>query len=215
MELLDARAVSVWIGTYAAAFRAAAEELDDLDRQAGDGDFGSNLLGSIKRVEADLADSPDCTGAERFGAMSRAFMQSGGTSGPLFGVWFREFARACRDDGGLDRAGLALAVEAGLAAVCALGHAEPGDKTMVDAIAPAVEALAAGARDRKDIEGDLELASVAARTAADATAGLVAKRGRASYVGALSLGARDAGAEAIALFFEAGRDAVQASSDRP
>jgi phosphoenolpyruvate---glycerone phosphotransferase subunit DhaL len=207
-QLLDGPAVGAWLSAFAVAFRAAAAELDELDRQAGDGDFGSNLLGAIERVEADLATGPEDDAAARFGALSKAFMQSGGTSGPLFGVFFRAFARACAGEGGLDRDGLAQASRAGLEAVCALGNATPGDKAMVDAIAPAAAALEAAAAAHADIAADLALAAAVAREAADATAGLVAKRGRASYVGELSRGVRDAGAVAVALFFEAGSEAA-------
>jgi dihydroxyacetone kinase-like protein len=209
---LDGGEVRSWVAGYASAFRAAGAELDELDRQGGDGDFGTNLMSAIGRIEEDLACAPDASAAQLFSSVSKGFMNAGGTSGPLFGVWFREFARASGSDG-LDRDGLAGAAAAGLAAVIALGQAQPGDKTMVDAMAPAADALAAAATGPGDIREDVAAAATAARAGADATAELVARRGRASYVGELSRGVRDAGAEAVAMFFQAGREALPATGD--
>ena len=138
--LLDGDAVRVWVGGFAVSFREARADLDELDRQSGDGDFGSNLLSAIDRGESELEGAPGAAADAVFATVSKAFMHAGGTSGPLFGVWFREFARASTDAGGLDRDGLARAVSGGLAAVQGLGQAQPGDKTMVDAIAPAADA---------------------------------------------------------------------------
>ena len=183
-EWLEADEVRSWVAGYAAAFRAARPELDELDRQGGDGDFGSNLMSAIGRIEDDLASAPDASVAQLLGAVSKAFMNAGGTSGPLFGVWFREFARASGPEG-LDRDGLAAGAGAGVAAVIALGQAQPGDKTMVDAMAPAADALAAASGGPGGIREDVAAAAGAARAGADATAELVARRGRARYVGEL------------------------------
>jgi phosphoenolpyruvate---glycerone phosphotransferase subunit DhaL len=209
---LDGDEVRAWVARFAAAFRDAGAELDDLDRQSGDGDFGTNLRSAIDRVEADLASAPESSPAELFTSVSKAFMHAGGTSGPLFGVWFREFARASGELE-LDRDGLRRGASGGLAAVVALGQAEAGDKTMVDAMAPVADVLGAEAVLARDIREDLADAASAARGGAEVTAGLVARRGRASYVGELSRGVRDPGAEAVAMFFEAGRDALPANGD--
>jgi dihydroxyacetone kinase-like protein len=212
-DALDGPAVAAWLAGYASAFRAAGADLDELDRQSGDGDFGSNLLSAIDRIEGDLASSGESSVAELFASASKAFMHAGGTSGPLFGVWFREFARASGERG-LDREGLATATSAGLAAVRGLGNAEPGDKTMVDAMAPVAQALAAiAATPQRGVRDDVATAAAAARAGVDATAELVARRGRASYVGELSRGVRDAGAEAVAMFFEAGCAVLFGSDD--
>ena len=202
--LLDGDAVRAWIGGFAVSFREARGDLDELDRQSGDGDFGSNLLSAIDRVERELEGAPGAAADEVFATVSKAFMHAGGTSGPLFGVWFREFARASADAGGLDRGGLARAVSGGLAAVQGLGHAQPGDKTMVDAIAPAADALARAGAETREPADDLADAAAAARAGAEETAGLIARRGRASYVGEVSRGVCDPGAVAVAMFFEAG-----------
>jgi dihydroxyacetone kinase-like protein len=202
--LLDGDAVRVWVGGFAVSFREARADLDELDRQSGDGDFGSNLLSAIDRVESELEGAPGAAADAVFATVSKAFMHAGGTSGPLFGVWFREFARASTDAGGLDRDGLARAVSGGLAAVQGLGQAQPGDKTMVDAIAPAADALARAGGEARELADDLADAAAAARAGAEDTAGLIARRGRASYVGEVSRGVCDPGAVAVAMFFEAG-----------
>jgi dihydroxyacetone kinase-like protein len=207
--LLDGDAVRAWVGGFAVTFRAARPELDELDRQSGDGDFGSNLLSAIDRIEDELEGDPGAGAGEVFATVSKAFMHAGGTSGPLFGVWFREFARASAEAGGLDRGGLARAISGGLAAVESLGHARPGDKTMVDAIAPAADALVRSAGELRELSDDLADAAAAARAGAEETAGLIARRGRASYVGEASRGVCDPGAVAVAMFFEAGSRTVK------
>ncbi|HEY1776603.1 MAG TPA: dihydroxyacetone kinase subunit DhaL [Solirubrobacteraceae bacterium] len=211
-DSLDGEAVRAWVAGFAADFRSASGELDDLDRQSGDGDFGTNLRSAIDRIDADLASAPTSSPAELFRSVSKAFMHAGGTSGPLFGVWFREFARASGELE-LDREGLARGASAGLQAVLALGQAQPGDKTMVDAMSPVAGVLSTAAAQERDIREDIADAAAAARGGAEATAELVARRGRASYVGELSRGVRDAGAEAVAMFFEAGRSALSANGD--
>jgi dihydroxyacetone kinase-like protein len=213
--LLDGDAVRAWLAGFAVAFRAARAELDELDRQSGDGDFGSNLLSAIDRFEGELEGAPGAGAGEVFAAVSKAFMHAGGTSGPLFGVWFREFARASADAGGLDRDGLARAVSGGRAAVEGLGHARPGDKTMIDAIAPAADALARAAIEHRELPEDLAEAAAAARAGADGTADLIARRGRASYVGEVSRGVRDPGAVAVAMFFEAASRTVTRERTEP
>jgi dihydroxyacetone kinase-like protein len=200
---LDGDAVRAWIADFAAAFRAARAELDELDRLSGDGDFGSNLLSAIERVEDQLEASGAASAGDAFAALSTAFMHAGGTSGPLFGVWFREFGRASAGTEELDVERLAIGAAKGLAAVQGLGGAAIGDKTMVDAMSPLAEALARGAAQSRELGADLAAAAAAARAGADATAELIARRGRASYVGEAARGVRDPGAEAVAMFFEA------------
>jgi phosphoenolpyruvate---glycerone phosphotransferase subunit DhaL len=202
-DALDRDGVRAWIADFVAAFGAARVALDELDRRSGDGDFGSNLLPAVERAGRELAAAPAASASELFTMLSTAFMHAGGTSGPLFGIWFREFARAAAAPGGLDREALAAAAVNGLAAVQRLGQAGVGDKTMVDAMAPATDALARAVGQSRGLRDDLVDAAAAAREGADATAGLIARRGRASYVGELSRGVPDPGAEAVAMFFEA------------
>ena len=203
-EALDGSGVRAWQRSFTTLFRMHREELDDLDRRSGDGDFGTNLLSAVERVDAEAeAPAPGETG-EAFAALATAFMHAGGTSGPLFGVWFRAVARAATAAGRLDAAALAEGAGRGLDAVTKLGGARPGDKTMVDAMAPAASALAEAAGNDDGLAAALAAAAAAAREGAESTAGLLARRGRASYVGEAARGVRDPGAVAVALFFEAG-----------
>jgi dihydroxyacetone kinase-like protein len=127
-------------------------------------------------------------------------LNTGGTSGPLFGMWFREIARAGSTEPA-DLPSLATGVQAGLAAIQRLGGASVGDNTMVDAIAPAAEALTAAATDGSSLGSALKAAAAAASTGARSTRDLVASRGRASYVGDVARGVLDPGAVAVAVFF--------------
>jgi phosphoenolpyruvate---glycerone phosphotransferase subunit DhaL len=199
--VVDAAAARAWIEAFAAAFEAHREELNDLDRRSGDGDFGTNLNSALERVRTALAGGELATPADVFAAVSGAFMATGGTSGPLFGMWFRELSRATSAEGALGVEALAAAAGAGVAAVQRLGGAQVGDKTMVDAMVPAAEALAAAAG--QGLAAALAAAAQAARAGADSTADLVARRGRASYVGEAARGVHDPGAVTVALFFEA------------
>lgn len=141
-----------------------------------------------------------------FTATSQGFLATGGTSGPLFGMWFRHIARAGKNEATLQE--LSDGVAAGLEAIQKLGGAKVGDNTMIDALAPASTALSdAAIRDTEFVDA-LEGVARAARQGALSTGNLIANRGRASYVGELARGVLDPGAVTIALFFEAGATAT-------
>jgi dihydroxyacetone kinase-like protein len=143
-------------------------------------------------------------------AMSRAWLGVGGTSGPLFGMFYRDLARAAGDGEVPDLAALAEALAAGQAVVQKYGEAEVGDRTMVDALAPAVTALREAAGSGADAVHALGAAEKAAIDAAKGTAELTARRGRASYVGDSAKGVMDPGACAMALVVGALRAAAGA-----
>jgi phosphoenolpyruvate---glycerone phosphotransferase subunit DhaL len=199
VAVIDGDGARAWIGSFIAAFGEQRASLDDLDRRSGDGDFGSNLLPAI---EGALVGADALGPGRAFTVLGRACMAAGGTSGPLFGVWFRELGRAGGDEPALDLGALAGGVAAGLEAVRKLGGARVGDKTMVDAMAPAATALADACERGERLGSALDAAAAAAREGAVATAALTARRGRASYVGEASRGVEDPGAVAVALFFE-------------
>ncbi|NLE82262.1 MAG: dihydroxyacetone kinase subunit L [Rhodococcus sp.] len=194
-------AVGRWIADFAEKVLAEEPNLTDLDRKAGDGDFGTNMVAALEHV--DIARIREGFALPTvFETVSDAYLgHAGGTSGALFGIWFRQFYRAAVDNpDGLDRSALATAARAGMEAIMELGGARPGDKTMIDAIAPAVSALE-GATDA-GLEDALRQAAVAAADGAEATRESTAKRGRASYVGEASRGVVDPGALVLAWFFE-------------
>ena len=187
-----------------ATFAVQADSLGELDRQAGDGDFGHNLTSAFKRVRAELEAKPPAVYADWLTAVSRGFLGTGGTSGPLFGMFFRELAR-CADGDEPTVEELGRGLSAGLATVQRYGKAEVGHKTMVDALAPAVDALTAP-------DGTLRAAAEAADEGARSTADIIARRGRASYVGEVSRGVLDPGAVAMALIIELAANAQGGSS---
>lgn len=193
--------IGAWVADWAQKVLDEEPALTDLDRRAGDGDFGTNMVAALEQL--DLTEMRSTYSASTtFDAVSQAYLgHAGGTSGALFGIWFRHFFRAARESE-LDLATIAAAARAGLDNITALGGARPGDKTMVDAIAPAVDALEEGIR-LDGIRADvLQRTSEAARAGAESTKVMVASRGRASYVGEAARGVVDPGALVIAWFFE-------------
>jgi len=200
---LDRASARRWIDAFAADFERERTRLTELDRAAGDGDFGANLRSALGKVQQRLTVDPQ-TARAVFAAVSDAFLDTGGTSGPLFGMWFRALSRALPETDPADLTQLAEGVREGTATVQRLGGAEVGDKTMVDAMVPAAAALvdAAGAGHA------LTAAAEAAEHGAASTQELVARRGRASYVGEVARGVLDPGALAVALFFRAGARAL-------
>ncbi|ATG56220.1 dihydroxyacetone kinase subunit L [Brachybacterium ginsengisoli] len=191
-----------------ATLSGAADALGDLDRRAGDGDFGTNVRTAMKLATGNLEADAPTTYRQWVSAMSMAWLGVGGTSGPLFGMFFRDLAKAGEEGAVPTLAQLADALAAGQAVVQKYGEAEVGDKTMIDSLAPAIaalrEAIEAGAEPAAAL-ADAERAAVeAARATADSTA----RRGRASYVGEVSKGVIDPGAAAMALVIGAARAAV-------
>ncbi|KOX43287.1 dihydroxyacetone kinase [Streptomyces sp. NRRL F-7442] len=171
-----------------------AERLTALDSPIGDADHGSNLQRGFTAVSAALEkDAPATPGAVLVLAGRQLISTVGGASGPLYGTLLRRTGKALGDSGEVSKEQLAEALRAGVEAVRTLGGAAPGDKTMVDALVPAVEAL-----------GDsFAAARTAAVEGAEATTPLQARKGRASYLGERSIGHQDPGATSAALIFVA------------
>lgn len=198
------------VTTLRETLEAAAPALGDLDRRAGDGDFGDNVRTAMKNLGRELEAGEPADYRGWVTAMSRAWLGVGGTSGPLFGMFYRDLAKAAGDGEVPDLAALAEALEAGQAVIQKYGEAEVGDRTMVDALAPAVAALREAAGSGADAAHALGAAEKAAIDAAKGTAELTARRGRASYVGDSAKGVMDPGACAMALVIGALRAAVGA-----
>lgn len=200
-----------WMRRFAASVAATEAELTALDQAAGDGDFGANLTAGLDATLRNLGDPPATASAPDapLRAAATAFLDEvGGTSGPLFGLLFHELAVAAADAGPeLTVSVLATGTGGGLSAIRRVGEAAPGDKTLVDALAPACDALRAS--DRKgDPEQALSRAADASWEGVRSTAGLRARRGRASYVGDHASGVPDPGAVGIALLFSSARQTV-------
>ena len=166
--------------------------LGELDAAVGDGDHGESLARAM-RVALDQLQT-DTPPAQMFALFGRRLLsEMGGASGPMFGTLFIELGRGLADgDESVEtvRDGLIAA----LGKIQALGGAEPGDKTLIDALHPAVEALSRAAEEGLSLSAALDEATRASRHGAEATKAMVAKRGRAKYVGDKSAGHQDAGA---------------------
>lgn len=191
-----------WVHTMFEAFLDRTEALADLDRRAGDGDFGANIAAALRRARENIDTDPPTTYTGWLTAVSRGFLGTGGTSGPLFGMFFRELAR-CTHDAEPTLAEFSQGLSSGVATVQRYGKAEVGHKTMVDALAPAAETVAACVTAGEEPAEALTATAAAAVAGAAGTASLVAKRGRASYVGEVARGVLDPGAAAGALILQA------------
>lgn len=189
-----------WIASFAAAIEKNAAHLSDLDAAIGDGDHGANMARGLSAVQKKLDAAVPADLAALFKTVGMTLLSSvGGASGPLYGGFFLEMARQAAGKSALDAAGVAALIEAGLGDIRKRGKAEPGDKTMVDALLPAVAAL----RAQGDLKEATDKAALAARAAAIGTAPLQARKGRASYLGARSIGHEDPGANSAALMLAA------------
>ncbi|SED28010.1 dihydroxyacetone kinase subunit DhaL [Rhodococcus koreensis] len=211
-DTLGRAAVGAWFGAFVEKVLAEEPNLTDLDRRAGDGDFGTNMVAALDHVDvAGIRDrySP----ATVFESLSDAYLgHAGGTSGALFGVWFRQFYRAAVDaPQGLDTKAIAAAARAGLDTIQELGGAQPGDKTMIDAVDPAVTALESAVEQGKNPADALAEAADAAGHGAEATVGITARRGRASYIGEAARGVVDPGALVLSWFFAEGAQAARSA----
>lgn len=204
--------------TLREALEGAADDLGDLDRRAGDGDFGTNVRTAMKHLDANLEAEPPGSYREWLTALYMAWLGVGGTSGPLFGMFFRDLAKAGEESGAAGAEAPTIsqftdALAAGQATVQRYGEAKVGDKTMIDSLDPAVAAL------RAALEADAETSAVEALFAAEdaavagatATAQTTARRGRASYVGDASKGVIDPGSAAMAIVISSARAGADGS----
>jgi dihydroxyacetone kinase-like protein len=193
--VLDADFFRRWMTATAASVDREAERLTALDSPIGDADHGSNLQRGFRAVAATLEkEAPDTPGAVLTLAGRQLISTVGGASGPLYGTLLRRTGKALGDAGEVSEAQFAEALRAGVDAVMALGGAAPGDKTMIDALVPAVDALE---------DGGFAAARTAAEQGALATTPLQARKGRASYLGERSIGHQDPGATSSALLVAA------------
>ena len=210
---LDVAWAQAWVRRCAEVVAEHRAELSELDRQIGDGDHGENLHRGFSAVRARLDDGdPPAQVGDVLKLVATTLMSTvGGAAGPLYGT---AFLRAAKVSGlaELDGHAVVAVLEAALEGVVARGKATTGEKTMVDAWAPAVAAAQDAAAHGGDPAAVLAAAATAAEEGAVATEPLVATKGRASYLGERSAGHRDPGAQSSALIVRAAADtAAQAS----
>lgn len=197
--MLDVATASAWLKDYAEVIAENREALTDLDRQIGDADHGSNMTRGMAAAAAlEPADFADAAALLKKAGMTLV-STVGGASGPLYGTFFLRFAGAIGTDGELTTEALAAAFEAGLEGIRARGKAADGEKTMIDALAPAVAKLRQAAAGDVSPADALASAVAAAEAGRDATVDMVATKGRASYLGERSRGVADPGATSITL----------------
>ncbi|MBO3103235.1 dihydroxyacetone kinase subunit DhaL [Cellulomonas fengjieae] len=199
-----------WVRRSAQTVTEHRDELIELDRQIGDGDHGENLHRGFTAVVAklDALPAPPADIGEVLKLVATTLMSTvGGAAGPLYGTAYLRAAKATSVPQ-IDSPGVVAMLEAALEGIVARGKASPGEKTMVDAWAPAAEAAAAAAESGAGPAQVLAAASDAAHEGAEATIPLVATKGRASYLGERSAGHLDPGARSTELLLRAAAQAA-------
>jgi len=201
---ITASGVRRWMAEYAEVIAEHRQELVALDRAIGDADHGTNMDRGMKKAVEKL----DATEGDDIGALLKAVAMAlissvGGAAGPLYGTLFLQMGTATAGREELDLEGWRTALEAGVKGVQARGKAEPGDKTMLDALLPAVAALGSGG----DLDDALRRSAEAAAEGMRQTIPLEARKGRASYLGPRSVGHQDPGATSSHLLIESAASA--------
>jgi dihydroxyacetone kinase-like protein len=192
-----------WVKAFASTVAENREYLTRLDSAIGDADHGTNIDRGMKAVLAKL----DAQEGEDIGALLKTVGMTlvstvGGAAGPLYGTLFLQMGMATTGKGELQPADWAAALDGAVSGVQMRGKAEPGDKTMIDALIPARDAFSSALADSASFEDALRRSAQAAEQGMESTVPLVAKKGRASYLGERSAGHQDPGATSTHLLIE-------------
>ena len=198
-----------WVRRFADLVAENREFLTELDAAIGDADHGSNMDRGMKAAVAALDESASLTAGALLSKVGMTLVSTvGGASGPLFGTLFMRMGTSLGAAAEtVSAADVATALRAGLVGVVDRGKAGSGDKTMYDALAPAVDALEGALAEHSSLATGLKAARYAAAAGRDATMPMLARKGRASYLGERSVGHLDPGAATVALLLEAAADA--------
>ena len=208
-DSIDVATLDRWVRGFAEAVTENKDYLTQLDSAIGDADHGANMARGMAAAVAALDGKPPATAAALLKQVGMTLVSTvGGASGPLYGTFFLRMATAAGEVDALDAPTFAKALRAGLEGVVARGKAEPGDKTMFDALAPAVDALDAALAAGTPLAEALRATAAAAAEGRDATIPMLARKGRASYLGERSVGHQDPGATSTTLLLEAAAAAV-------
>lgn len=210
-QTIDAGAITRWLRETARLVHQERDALTALDSAIGDADHGLNLDRGFSAVVAELdaaGDESTTPAAVLKSAGMKLVSTVGGASGPLYGTLLLRIAASMGASEALDTSGFAAALRAGLDGVRARGKAEVGDKTLVDALEPACLAAESAAAAGQGMGSMLEAAAAAAAVGRDATVPLLARKGRASYLGERSVGHQDPGATSMALLLRAAADSL-------
>jgi dihydroxyacetone kinase-like protein len=209
---MDAQTARRWVQGCSRVLEEQRQLLTDLDAAIGDADHGINMDRGFKAAVSRVAGLPDDAAPGTIvRTVGAAVMSSvGGASGPLWGSALRRAGQDLGDAAEIDGPALAGALDGAVQAMQKLGGAQPGDKTMIDALLPAVGALRAGLEDGRTFADALTAACTAAEAGRDATIPMQARKGRASYLGERSIGHLDPGATSAAMILRALEAAVRA-----
>jgi len=193
-----------WLSRFTQLVTENRGYLTELDSAIGDADHGSNMARGMTAVMEKIVAAPSTAIDELFKQVGMTLVSSvGGASGPLYGTFFLRFGTTAGAVTELDGAALAAALRAGLGGIVARGKAELGDKTMFDAMSPAIDAFDSEVASGAEVAASAAVAFAAAEQGRDATKPLVARKGRASYLGDRSADHLDPGATSTALLFQA------------
>jgi dihydroxyacetone kinase-like protein len=207
-ESLSSEVVLQWLELCGKSFQEHKDELTALDAAIGDADHGANMARGFNAVQGKLASLKGQDIGAIFKSVAMTLISTvGGASGPLYGTFFLQAAASAAGKTHLNSQDLFTAFQAGLQGLMNRGKAVVGDKTMVDALVPAVAALQP--QEGVNIAKALDRAVAAAKQGAESTVPLVAKKGRASYLGERSAGHKDPGAVSTILLLEALQQAAR------
>jgi dihydroxyacetone kinase-like protein len=200
----DGACVVAWLRRSAQMLREQRQYLTDLDAAIGDGDHGINMDRGFTAVQEKLPAIAEADIGTILKTVGTTLVSTvGGASGPLYGTAFLRAGMVLAGKQELQPADVAAGFDAGLEGIIARGKAQRGEKTMVDALAPAVDALKASLNAGQSLADALRTAAAAGEQGALATIPLVATKGRASYLGERSAGHQDPGATSVTLFLQA------------
>ena len=193
-----------------AEVRAAHNWLSELDSTCGDGDHGTTMLRAANLLAKCVAQSSGKSLEALLGDVAWTLMGlDGGATGPLLGSFFLGISETVGSRNELDTRSLAEVFEGGLASLMRQSRAQVGDKTMLDSLVPAIKALRQTADESQPLQNALRAAAVAAQEGAASTKDLVAKVGRARYLGEKTLGAQDPGATSVSLLFKGFHEGIE------
>jgi phosphoenolpyruvate---glycerone phosphotransferase subunit DhaL len=210
-DLVTLGQMEAWVRSFTELIASHKAHLTDLDADIGDADHGINMDRGMRAVVDKLEASRPGAADELFKLVGMTLVSTvGGASGPLYGTFFLRLGAACGPVAELAPVDLAKALRAGNEGLVARGKPELGDKTMFDALHPALEALDHALAGGEGTAAAFDAASRAADLGRDATIPMVARKGRASYLGERSAGHQDPGATSAALLVQAAAAAFAA-----
>lgn len=210
---IDTPTLTAWVAAFARTVIANKDLLSELDSSTGDADHGSNMERGMVALKAllDTATPPGLPGDFLKAVGMTIVAKVGGSSGALYGTIFLRMARAAGDRETLNAQQVARAFRAGLEGVVDRGKVRAGDKTMYDALAPAVDALDRALADGQELGPALQAAKAAAEAGRDATVQMTARKGKSSYAGVRSLGTQDPGATSVTMLVATAADVLGGS----